>query len=417
MKKAVNFILLVCLTVGILRCSGGTALVTKATTISEIEAEINKHQQELEERYGVITDLEAEQDLILEKMEDMQSEIQNTMASIGFIQSEISEKEQEITEKENEIDLKQQQIDETIDEYNAAKDREEKQRLDMAARTRMMYEQGQGEYMNAILGGDGLSDVLNRLDYIEKVYEYSKMMLDNYILTKNQIQDLWELLEQEEAELEDNKTMLVEARNDLKRQEDDLQKEKDNLNVLLKDLKRQSANYDAEISKYQREADAIQKQLKKDKQTLKDMQAAQAAAQAAANGNYTSNYDSIIDKSAGTDLGRKVAKYACQYIGNPYVSGGTSLTNGADCSGFTYAVYKNFGYSIPRTSYLQRSAGTGVSYENIQVGDLVCYDGHVAMYIGGGLIVHASNSNPYPRGGIKVSNANYRTILAVRRIL
>ncbi len=97
--------------------------------------------------------------------------------------------------------------------------------------------------------------------------------------------------------------------------------------------------------------------------------------------------------------------------------GGTSLTGGADCSGFTYRVYSEFGYSLPRTSYQQRNAGTGVSYENAQPGDLICYDGHVGIYIGGGLIVHASNSSPYPAGGIKVSQAGYRSILAVRRIV
>lgn len=100
-------------------------------------------------------------------------------------------------------------------------------------------------------------------------------------------------------------------------------------------------------------------------------------------------------------------------MGNPYVAGGTSLTNGADCSGFTYRVYSDFGYSLPRTSYEQRSAGTEVSYSDAQPGDLICYDGHVALYIGGGKIVHAST----PSSGIKIGNANYRTILSVRRIV
>ena len=121
----------------------------------------------------------------------------------------------------------------------------------------------------------------------------------------------------------------------------------------------------------------------------------------------------MINGATGSELGKKIAQYGCQFVGNPYVMGGTSLTNGADCSGFTYRIYKDFGYNIPRTSYEQRSCGTGVSYENAQPGDLICYDGHVAMYIGGGKIVHASTA----KTGIKISNATYRTILAVRRVI
>ena len=107
-----------------------------------------------------------------------------------------------------------------------------------------------------------------------------------------------------------------------------------------------------------------------------------------------------------------VADFAVQFVGNPYVWGGTSLTGGADCSGFTQSVYAQFGYSLPRTSYEQQNAGTEVSYADAQPGDLICYGGHVAIYMGNGQIVHASNS----RDGIKISNnAAYRTILSVRR--
>ena len=111
--------------------------------------------------------------------------------------------------------------------------------------------------------------------------------------------------------------------------------------------------------------------------------------------------------------GSAVANYGLQFLGRPYVWGGESLTNGSDCSGFIKSVYAHFGVSLPHSSYALRSVGRGVSYSEAQAGDIICYDGHVALYIGGGRIVHASN----PTDGVKTSNAAYRQILAVRRVL
>lgn len=115
----------------------------------------------------------------------------------------------------------------------------------------------------------------------------------------------------------------------------------------------------------------------------------------------------------GSEMGVAVAQYALQFKGNPYVYGGTSLTNGADCSGFVMSVYANFGVSLPHSSAADRTQGYKVDgLENAQPGDLICYSGHVALYIGNGQIVHASNK----RTGIIVSQADYRKILAIRRI-
>ena len=117
---------------------------------------------------------------------------------------------------------------------------------------------------------------------------------------------------------------------------------------------------------------------------------------------------------ASSGLGRKIADYALQFVGNPYVYGGTSLTNGADCSGFVMSVYQHFGISLPRTSGEQGQCGTNVGgIGNAVAGDLVSYSGHIGIYIGNGQIVHASSA----RTGIKVSNASYRPILSVRRIV
>ena len=111
--------------------------------------------------------------------------------------------------------------------------------------------------------------------------------------------------------------------------------------------------------------------------------------------------------------GQVIVDYACQFIGNPYVWGGTSLTDGADCSGFIQSVFAHFGISLPRTTYDQINAGVEVSYDQAMPGDLICYDGHIGIYIGNGQIVNAQN----PEQGIGISPATYTTILSVRRIV
>lgn len=389
----------------------GSPLRAEATGVSSSDIEgvrnnITTRQNTLNTLNSQISHLQDEQDLVQQQIDDLNSEIINTMTEIGLKEDEIAAKETEITEK-------QAQILVTEAEYEEALRQEEQQKENMAAYARLMYEKGETSYMSALFEGKGFSDILNRMGYIERVYQYAKQVLDNYVSAKEKAHELWDRLEEEKASLEQDMRQLEADRAGLETQ-------KAELDTLLEQKKQASADFEAEIRKAQQEAAVAKRLLQQEQQRLKSLEAqlaAQQAAQNAASGNYVSGYNSTIDSASGSQLGKQIAKYACQYIGNPYVYGGTSLTNGTDCSGFTYKVYSIFGYSLPRTAYAQQTVGRAVSYENAEPGDIVCYAGHVGFYIGGGLIVHASNSNPYPRGGIKVSSAQYTTIVTIRRIV
>ncbi len=154
-----------------------------------------------------------------------------------------------------------------------------------------------------------------------------------------------------------------------------------------------------------------QARLAKEEEERRKARAAAAAAQPAT--QSTTTVAAPVVSGEGSEMGQAVAEYALQFVGNPYVYGGTSLTNGADCSGFVMSVYANFGVSLPHSSAADRNQGYAVDgLANAQPGDLICYSGHVALYIGDNQIVHASTS----KTGIIVSRADYKKVLAVRRI-
>jgi len=165
------------------------------------------------------------------------------------------------------------------------------------------------------------------------------------------------------------------------------------------------------------EAVSIEEEEKEAEEAKKKEEEKEAASKSSSSSSSSSTGKSSGSTSkqstSGASKGQQVVNYAMQFLGNPYVWGGSSLTNGTDCSGFTMSVYAHFGVSLPHYDAAQRSCGTAVSsLSAAQPGDLVCYDGHVGIYIGGGQIVNASN----PRTGITVTNATYRQILAIRRI-
>lgn len=196
----------------------------------------------------------------------------------------------------------------------------------------------------------------------------------------------------------------------------------DYLNVYTENVKAESV--EEERIRLEKEEAEQKKAEEAAKKALQEKEAAKKAAAKKATINTASkkpasetSSSSSSNQQASTgnaSLGQQIASYGLQFVGNPYVYGGTSLTDGTDCSGFVKSVYAHFGISMPRTSGEQGSSGRNVgSIGNAQPGDIVWYSGHIAIYIGNGNVVHASNE----KEGIKVSNATYRNVLGVRRIV
>lgn len=373
-----------------------------ATTIGALKELIDQQQAEIDHLNENIDEWQDAQDLLQEEIDDLDAELLNTMTTIGLL--------------EDDIVAKQEEIDMAQSEYEAALNTEADQYEALKIRIQMMYEAGNTSYLEAFLAAGGFGDMINRASNIEALYEYDQRLWYEYIAQKEFVAALKASLEEDKAALEADKAVLDEQIVYLDKLLAEKKEASDNFEAQIVRAKQEAAAYKKKIQQEQAQIKKLEEEERKKKLEEERRKAALAAAAAAAQGNSSgsSKVDpSIITSATGSELGKQIAAYGCQFIGNPYVLGGTSLTNGADCSGFTYRIYSDFGYTIPRTSYQQRSAGVGVAYEDAQPGDLVCYDGHVGMYIGNGYIVHASSK----KTGIKTSKATYREILAVRRII
>ena len=409
MKKRVRntICLLLCLLL-FLESSGSV----QAVTIEELRQQIAESQNQLNSENEVISGLQDEQDLIEEEISDLDAELVNLYTEISVLEDQILEQEGKITEKEAEIEVAQE-------EFEAAEAEEKRQYEAMKERIRFTYEQGESSYIELLLSSGSFSELLNRAEFIEEVSAYDDKMLAEYQAIKQKVADM-------KAKLEADREALVREKEALEADKASLAEQQSYLNGILAQKKAVSANYDAEIAAAKNRAAQFKQQIAADTKKIEQIQEEERRRLAAQNGGGTkttaSNPNSaktieaaqaVVAQSGGSSNGKSIANYACQFIGNPYVSGGTSLTNGADCSGFIYRLYADYGYRVPRTSSQLRSVGTEVSYSEAQPGDIICYEGHVGMYIGGGMIVHASTQ----RTGIKVSNAQYRPILAVRRVM
>ena len=400
MKKRILCILLICI------MTFGSALSVLAETSQDVQKEKEKTQEALDALNERVDDIEQQKQAVSEEIVVLDTELVDVLTSISICVDEIAAKEDEIGVVKEE--LKKVQEDAVVQYEN------------MKTRIRFMYEKGDSAYMAVLLEADSWPDMLNKASYAEELYSYDREMLNLYEQTIQRISDYKTELEIEEADL-------LTSKNELKEQQDYLE------NII--NTKKQSViNFEDQLAQATAQAAEFKNQLEEQTARIKELEAKEEAERkekarqeelaknnvAVAKGNGSSTkvdssqvVENVVSSSEGSALGRDVAAYGCQFIGNPYVFGGTSLTNGTDCSGFTQSVYAHFGIRIPRNSTSQRFFGTGVDYSQAQPGDLICYAGHVGLYIGNGQIVHASSE----RTGIKISNATYRTILAVRRVL
>lgn len=381
-------------------------------SIDELEDERDETQEDLDEVTATLEELAAEQNEVIDEIEQVNEALVTVMTEVEVIRQAVEDKEAEIV-------IATQKYEEAVETAN-------EQYEAMKIRIQYMYEAGEPDYLTMLMQSGSFSEALTKADYVQDLYEYDRNMLAEYQRVIEQVEELRAALEAEQEELLSLQADYEEEQAYMESVILELQALSDDYAVQIADAEELAASYarrieeqNAEIARLEEEARrAAEEAARRAAEEAARRAAQDSVASSADSGRVTTTnkvtYDvSSIYAASGSDLGKSIAVFACQFIGNPYVPGGTSLTNGADCSGFVFSVYKEFGYTVPRTSYSLRSAGTEVSYENAQPGDIICYPGHVAIYIGNGLIVHASSV----RTGIKISNAQYRGILTVRRLI
>lgn len=413
--KWINVLFSVLLIVSTLALTTVEALADK--TSDELKDEKDKTEQEKEENEGKLNATNSTIYSLTSELGTVEDSIEETTSALTQIMLELELLDVDIANKETDIDNATVALNDAIL-------REQEQYDAMKIRIQYLYETGNEDLLTVYMESGSISEALTRADYIEGLYSYDRQMLGEYQDTVLEVSELKSSLETEREELLDLQAEYEEEQANMELVIDELQELSDDYAAKISAAQSQANQYAATIAAQNAALQSLDAQITEaeaEEARKKAEEEAKLLAEAAQNGTgvtvtTTGNvtYDTTpIYNSGGSDLGKAIANYGCQFIGNPYVYGGTSLTQGADCSGFTMSVYKNFGYNLPRSSSAQQSVGREVSYSEAQPGDIICYSGHVAIYIGNGQIVHAST----PSGGIKIGSATFRTIITVRRVI
>ena len=343
-------------------------------------------------------------------IKDSQSDVKDSItAAAARMKTLLSKQEQlksDIKDKQNEVEQANKKLEE-------AKEEEQNQYDAMKLRIQYLYENStDNSIWSAILESNGLSDMLNRIEYATDLYKSDRELMTSYQNAVKKVED-WTM-------------QLADEMDSLLALQDKYQTQQGEQKTLMAKLEQQKDAYAQQLAEAQKQAQDYKKTISKQEAIIRAQEAAAARANAntydgggtgASGGIASDSYlkDPDCNPSQTTDVsGADIVAFAQQFVGNPYVWGGNSLTNGVDCSGFVHQVYAHFGISTPRYSQAFKSVGQPVSYQNIQAGDVVVYPGHVAIYIGNGNIVEAQST----RAGITNSRpVNCHTITAIRRLV
>lgn len=391
--------------------SGLEKVYAKTKKQKDAEKKKSQAEQDLKDKKNEINGLKDQQQTTADDIKNKSAKLDEILAAQKKLQTDITSKQAEI--EQNQKDLA------------AAQEKQQEQYDAMKKRIQFMYENSaEDNIWTAIIESNGITDMLNRIEYVSDVYDSDRALMDSYQAAVEQVKEIG--------------TKLDNDMNELTAMQDDYEKQQADVEAAIVALENQKEQYASQIAQAQQQADNYQNIITAQGKIIQEQEAAAAAAAAqaaAARANSSSSSSSYDGGGAGKGgsiagdyaagggknpgastgvSGSSVVSYAMQFVGNPYVWGGNSLTNGVDCSGFVHEVYAHFGISTPRYSQAFKSVGQAVSFDNIQPGDVVVYPGHVAIYAGGGVIVEAQST----KAGITANRSvQCHTILAIRRLV